>query len=133
MIYKERVVVCGIHVNSLWLFPFLQEEQEKEQRRLEEILAENNHKILEAQRKLVRVCLSIWQMPTLYLHQRTKKKVVFLICYVCPCSSASSSSSTPEYSYRQPFSPAQNCHYKRLARIYVHPVMTLFCRPLQGA
>lgn len=51
MNHKEGLLFCGIHMNLP--LPSLQEEQEKEQRRLEEILAENNHKILEAQRKLV--------------------------------------------------------------------------------
>lgn len=37
---------------------FLQEEREKEENRLQEIMEENNRKILEAQRKLVRVMCS---------------------------------------------------------------------------
>lgn len=38
----------------LLLFSFLQEEHEKEEKRLQEIMEENNQKIAEAQQKLVR-------------------------------------------------------------------------------
>ena len=74
---------------------------------MEEILAENNHKILEAQRKLVRMANPCGQNE--YISFTAEYIFVFRVCVLA----------SPEHSYKQPFFPTQHCYSQRLAHICI--------------
>ena len=71
-----------------------QEEREREEKRLAEIMEENNHKIVEAQRKLVCtgsscVCMCVWDMHFPPLASRQLLAICVCVCVcVCVCECA---------------------------------------------